>query len=341
MTNTEITECEEDKGASGGCKPRDNKSNKMTSALTKKLSKEFLLKEATIQTLLSNECDSLEAIATLDNDAIDTLGLSLGQKGLVKKMVASLAVELSGVKPTRSHDSVLDKQPSETLLDGKSSSELPRDPVSVDRAKAFMDALTSKDSKDAPKKSGESLNLPVSDKPNYPMQRPHQFIVGKKHYLDVSLSEFMHGSLLILENMQLSGDHKTQPYIRHLSFLALKSSQGFSTESILNYDNAVRGSVENTGVWPIDSDTHLSNCYLVRALRPKTPRGREGDRDRDREKKGPLSNRCLRYNNGDCNERKCRFDHKCLICSQNHPMSACPTTVSTQPTVSNDTNRRR
>ena len=176
--------------------------------------------------------------------------------------------------------------------------------------------------KPAKKTEGESLpNIPLSAKPANPVPRPLQFIEGKKSYGELSLSEHMYASLLILENMLSTADPGAIAYTRHLSFIALKSSQHFTTESLLAYDNAMRSAVESTGNWPRDSDVHLANCHLVRSFRaPTKPKDRRPRPTGD----NPLNNRCIRYNTGMCEGGdRCRYEHKCITCSGNHPMSSC------------------
>ena len=67
----------------------EKKQEKAIAAFTKRLQKEFLLKEKTVAVLLDNEVDSFEALGTLTEDTISSpeFGLSVGQAGLLKKAV--------------------------------------------------------------------------------------------------------------------------------------------------------------------------------------------------------------------------------------------------------------
>ena len=145
------------------------------------------------------------------------------------------------------------------------------------------------------------------------------------------MSEHMYASLLILEIMLVAVEPDNIAYTRHLSFLALKSSQHFSTESILTYNNAVRSVVETCEKWPHGSDVNLANCHLVRSIRPpfKTKEKRfkqTGDTSQ--------SNKCFRYNAGNCESGdRCRFEHKCLSFNGERLVSSCrgPQSKSQKP----------
>ena len=262
----------------------------------KKLMKDNGIKDKTTEILIQNDIDSVNVLSTLSFEDICNLGLSLGQRNLLRKCVDATRMG------TSSQDS--QKQPDSG--------------ITVAAAKSVIDSAT-KASKES---NGEFLpNIPLGAKPSYPVPRPFQFIEGKKSYGELTLSEHMYGALLILENMLASSDPNAMAYTRHISFLALKSSQQFSSDSILAYDNALRCVVESTGKWPRDSDVHLANCHLVRSTRafpkPKDKRSKPlGD--------NPLNNRCIRYNTGTCNSgERCRYEHKCITCNGSHPMSSC------------------
>lgn len=272
----------------------------------KKLMKENGIKEKTLDVLVENDVDSVGAISTLSHADIESLGLTLGQRNLLKKCVDTVNSSNTG-----SEDS--DNKPSAGSAGSSAGS--------VKSVKASLDSATNPTSD---KQHGESLpNVPVTAKPIHPVPRPLQFIEGKKTYGELSLSELMYASLLILENMLSTADPNATAYTRHLAFLALKSSQNFTTESILTYDNAVRSTVESSGNWSRDSDVHLANCHLVRAFRPSTkPKDRKPKYTGD----NPLNNKCIRYNAGNCDSGdRCRYDHKCMTCSGYHPMTACKT----------------
>ena len=132
----------------------------------------------------------------------------------------------------------------------------------------------------------------------------------------------MYGSLLIMENMLLTNYNNMYAYARHLSFMTLKSSQHFTSESILAYDNGVRSIVEATGVWPPSSDSHLANCHLVRTTRPGPVR--QKDRRQRTPTDNPAGNKCIRFNTGTCDSPdRCKYGHKCFSCAGSHPITSC------------------
>lgn len=265
----------------------------------KKLMKDNGIKDKTVDVLVQNDIDSISAISTLSVEDIASLGLTLGQRNLLKKCIENVNSPISGPEEGASNSSEIKS-------------------TSVKSAKEMLSAAVNP----TKQSNGESLpNLPCSVKPSNPVARPMHFIEGKKNYSELSLSEHIYASLLILENMLVAGEPDTIAYTRHLSFLALKSSQHFSTESILTYDNAVRSAVDTSGKWPHDSDVHLANCHLVRSLRAP-------NKAKDRRSKPtgntPQTNICFRFNAGNCESGdRCRYEHKCLTCNGGHPVSSC------------------
>ena len=208
----------------------------------KKLIKDYGIKDKTVDILIQNDIDSSGVLATLSMEDIDGLGLSLGQRNLLPKCVDATkhATGASAEAPRPQPDSVL-----------------------VQAAKEMIESATKTN-----ETNGELLhNISLGAKPSYPVPRPFQFMEGSKSYGDLTLSEHKYRALLILKNMVASSDPDALVYTRHVSFLALKSSQQFTTESVLAYDNALRCAVESTGKWSRDSNVHLANCHLVRSTR--------------------------------------------------------------------------
>ena len=88
LNNSTKEDHEESRGAVGG--RDDKKKDKSIIKFGKTLAKEFDLKDTTIDILLDNEIDSMSALATLSKDDVLSFNLSLGQKNLLLKCVASL-----------------------------------------------------------------------------------------------------------------------------------------------------------------------------------------------------------------------------------------------------------
>ena len=355
LNNSTKEDHEESRGAVGG--RDDKKKDKSIIKFGKTLAKEFDLKDTTIDILLDNEIDSMSALATLSKDDVLSFNLSLGQKNLLLKCVASLtpadthaAHESTLSKDARSRQKEVAGLDTTQPPDVRSRATPPQDvrprtttpPQDVRPRYAPSDpyqdsTLSTREARDSmhaamnppnPATGEFSPNLPISNKQIQAVPRPFQFIEGKKSYGELSLSEHMYASLLILENMLMAGDQNSVAYTRHLSFLALKSSQHFTTESILTYDNAVRSSVDRSGTWPRDSDMHLANCHLIRAYRNK-PQKDQPRRSRPPMEGNPLNNRCIRFNTLSCDAGdRCKYDHKCINCNGSHPMSTCKSAQS-------------
>lgn len=298
------------KGAVGGTKPKSAKQ----STFVKKLIKDYNLKEPTVAKLMDNDFDTLEAISTLSLEDIDALNLSMGQRNILRKCVATIKGAPIGVHGPI--DVSGDRPPTRRSIAPSDAQNLLESFIKHGDGNDSTTAISNPENQ----VSGEScsLHLPVTEKPKVNVARPHTFIDSKKTFMDVNLSEFMYGALLIMENMVAMSDPSVPNYLRHISFLALKSSQGFGTEGILAYDNALRNQVERSGRWPKDSDSHLANCHLVKINRQRF------QKEKSEKRPNPLQNKCLRYNNGDpCMVEKCKYQHKCLLCSGNHAVTAC------------------
>ena len=164
---------EEEQGATGGPSQESGKKvDKGQTSLIKKLSK-YGIKEPTARLLvIENELDSMDGIGTLREEDITELGLTLGQRGLLRKLVVSL---------NQSTDNGEEK-----------TGPVASTSMSVTEVKEQLADMES---------PGECVHLPVNAKTKINVPRPHEFIEGKKSFAEVSMSELMYGALLILENM--------------------------------------------------------------------------------------------------------------------------------------------
>ena len=105
------------------------------------------------------------------------LGLTLGQLGLLRKLVNSL---------NQSTDN--------------------DDEKTVPVASTSMSVAEVKEQLADIERPGECVHLPVNAKIKIYAPRLHEFIEGKKLFAEVSMSELMYGCLLILENMIVNKD---------------------------------------------------------------------------------------------------------------------------------------
>ena len=165
--------------------------------------------------------------------------------------------------------------------------------------------------------------------------RPFEFVDRDfKKAADVkTFADLMYGATIILENAIIGkkGTDISLSMTRHLSFLSQKSAQRYTTESIIQCDDAVRDKVQALGdKWSPDSDSDLCNRYLrVTTSQPERnqPTQRPGRMAQGRVGNGDNAT-CFRFNSaGDgkgCPTKKCRFSHVCLLCAEDHSVVNCP-----------------
>jgi len=131
----------------------------------------------------------------------------------------------------------------------------------------------------------------------------------------------------MFENMVVSQSSDTLNYVRHLSFLMLKETQGYITSSLIDYDYALRDQLEYSAqaAWPAESRANLMNQYLrLSSTQPmvKSPQSPS--------QTNTLGGRCVCWNNSEdgaaCKgEKRCKWTHACLVCSSpDHTIRKCP-----------------
>ena len=172
--------------------------------------------------------------------------------------------------------------------------------------------------------------MPVSEQSKRKIQRPHEFIEGKKCAADLNIKEFMYSNMLQLENMIITKSSDLHAFARHLSFICIKSMQGYQSSSIIEYDYALRGRLESMNTsWPEQSDIDLSNRFLKMAPVSAKPERQQGNsRQKNTDTFSSFGNRCIRWNNSEdgslCKAGKqCKYEHACLACGEKHTLQAC------------------
>ena len=260
------------------------------------------LKEPAVTALKTEDFDSIEAIKAMRDEDAAALSLTRGQFCLLEKWREALRVPM--VPKT-----------SEQVAGSSSASQVPAAKSSEMSARDISSLLAG-----LQVDSGKALTK---------VPRPYQHIAGEdyKRPSEVrSLPELMSGALNILEAAAVE---KTAPdiivaMIRHVSFIAQKAAQRYTTESLVAYDDAVRDKVEkNSGIWPMSSDMDLCNRLLRVHETTNHRRGAPTSTDR-RENTSQDKQPCIRFNQTECKISQCRYEHICLICSEPHAMTTCP-----------------
>ena len=136
--------------------------------------------------------------------------------------------------------------------------------------------------------------------------------------------------MLQLENMIITKSSDLHALIRHLSFICIKSMQGYQSNSIIEYDYALwsRLTSMNTS-WPEQSDIDLSNKFFKMApvsAKPERQQGNSGQKTTDTF--SSFGNRCIRWNNSEngslCKTGKqCNYEHASMACGEKHALQAC------------------
>lgn len=287
------------------------------------------LNDKTVELLSENGFDSIEALKCLDSDCVKLLpDLPLGQRLLLQKAASNgwdakpkNRLPAAATNPTKKEESTFTEGELAGLLQG----------MGVDKP-----AITQPEEDIASKFTPHNflaMHVPVKDRKTKKLNRAHEFIVGKPTGQDLNLREMMLGNLLILENMVMLGEADILGYVKHLSYMMQKAVQNNSTESLLEYDYAVRDKLEQEGgPWPLQSDTDLTNRHIRLYIRG--PSQQNGSYKQQASNPKPsasaLGNRCMRWNNspdgsGCPNPRKCIRIHECIAChSRDHPLARCP-----------------
>ena len=143
------------------------------------LAKDHGLKDTSLAILIENDYDSKEALATITEDDMAELKLTLGQSGLLKKWVATL----TWAKPSRS-----------SLLVQPQWQHRP--PPSANRT---LDNL-SPQGDDSGTPTGNSapvqgIHLPIAEQSKRKIRRPHEFFEGRKCAADLNFKEFYEAPL--------------------------------------------------------------------------------------------------------------------------------------------------
>ena len=339
-------ESDKDTSQNSASKKEEEKAAKGAASFSK-LAKKIGLKDASVKLLTDNDYDSAEALVTISSQELGLLGLSMGQNGLLRKWLAGQ----EGPEHVQSQTDI--KTPEEKAKpEAKPEEHLEDNPAS--EAAAGAEAVAGACSKQAGAMLGPAelssllqtlatgastrqttdvegdqpgrLHVPLKDRKIKKLNRAHEFISGKTAGHELNLREFMYGNLLMLENMVCAKLPDQMNYVKHLSFLMLKSMQGYTTGSLVDYDYGLRDQLEysTSAVWPDESSADLMNRFMK--LAPTTPsKGGYASPSHTT----TLSGRCMRWNNSDdgsaCKDKKkCKWVHACLICGQDHTVKKCP-----------------
>ena len=171
------------------------------------------------------------------------------------------------------------------------------------------------------------LHVPLKDRKSRRLNRAHEFIPGKSGGHELNLREFLYGNLLMFENMVVSQSSDTLNYVRHLSFLMLKETQGYITSSLIDYDYALCDQLEYSAqaAWPAESSADLMNRYLCLSSTQPTVKSSQSPSQTN-----TLGGRCVRWNNSEdgaaCKDKKrCKWAHAYLVCNNpDHTVRKCP-----------------
>ena len=295
------------------------------------------IKDATLDILLKEDFDSIEAVKCLSEDIVRSLGLTRGQSCILLQWVQSiqpkkrLSSALSYALPPPAKDK--DKEESDiiSMLGAVGGTVIPpaTDHPSagnfITRNDGSLDGLNGSYTPHVPLRLADVIKSP----------RPFEFVDRDfKKSADVkTFADLMYGATIILENaiMGKKGTDISLSMTRHLSFLAQKSAQRYTTESIIQYDDAVRDKVQALGgKWSPDSDSDLCNRYLrVATSQPgqNQPTQRPGRMAQGRVENGDNAT-CFRFNSaGDgkgCSSKNCHLSHVCLLCAEEHSVVNCP-----------------
>ena len=280
------------------------------------MAQDYGFTEHTIRVLQQEDFDSFQMLTIMTEQDISSLGISLGQKALVRKCIQEVKnnralSQLSGVKSG---------QPSHSLSPAEVIAQLSGSGIKPTEAGPDL-TLDGKHT--------DLLNVPLKDKVKRTLQRPHEFIPGKKGLADLSLLELIYGNLLMVENAVIEGNDEVLAMTRHTSFLLLKGIQSYQARSIVEYDYAMRQKLEACSEpWPVTSDADLCNRHLKLNTNHSRQQSAMAYGKPEVKSKGTnaYNNRCIRWNNsedGNCRMKFCRFEHLCLICGEDHPMVRC------------------
>ena len=265
------------------------------------------LKQAAIDALKAEEFDSLEAIKCMRDEDAASLKLSRGQSCLLQKWRETLNKRTEKSQPPTSSS---DDNSASTSAGAQASAnvEVPAGELSV-----LLNSLSLQD------KPGKNLTK---------VPRPYQMIIGEdyKRASDIkSFAELVSGATVIVENAIENGasDDNILGMCRHLSFIAQKAAQKYTTDSIVQYDDAVRSKIERTtsDSWPMTSDMDLCNRLLRMYM--QTDRRKRPQASPAGKKKSDERQVCIRFNQTECKNSNCRYEHVCLICGETHTMKTC------------------
>ena len=282
------------------------------------------LKEKTLDILAEHDFDSVDTIRLMSETDLQEVGVSRGQKAVLKQWQISMEPKKKAKGASLHSDPVCADKPSTSTADVT---------ITEDEVTSLMSAVAgismADGTKDTMDKHSKFLVTPTcSDKSIIKVPRPFEYVDKDfKRPGDITtFAELILGAVIIMENAMIQGNTMDDAISmsRHVSFIAQKSSQRYTTESLILYDDAVRDKVQREGgTWPTQSDTDLCN----RHLRQSTSTFKSGERNSSTPKvykQATQSTQCFRYNSASgCMAKGCKLSHTCLICNEEHAIEVC------------------
>ena len=281
------------------------------------------MKKATIDRLIAEDFDSVDAVKLMTTDDISEMEVSRGQTRLLEKWVQSMSEETTSPDTT----SVLHEDDDPAATNSRSTD------ADLFLTSEAMDTWnTNEDISTQP--SGKVLF--IHDYVSRMSQDDHERAVcsqgGTQLILrstrqkpapeNVSLAQWISANARIMSKLILDGDLKSSPEI--LDYLQYTMDFGDYAQvnelpSVMTYDHEYRRKQSTKKRKWGDDDIHLANFYLVRqrdAVRSRPPFNNATHPRPPRLLDNSGTEICRSFNGNGCHRSSCVYSHVCTVCKQ-------------------------